>query len=143
MVCFLRKVCGGFGVAGTLAFHTVNHHWSGDPVLVLHSPAVSTLALPLQDDKVDGPPGGMRMNSENIYIIRELPCDEEVDAIWYAVDVFVPLLDLRLEERCSITTREEGVVFRAFSVIYKIIGAIVTPIMLLSVSGTLRRYIEK
>lgn len=82
-------------------------------------------------------------NSEGL--ILERSCDDEVDSLWYALDVFVPLLDLQQEDKCSITMRTDGFnwLWRALSNIYEILGAIVTPIMLLSVSGLLRRYVEE
>ncbi|SHL77855.1 hypothetical protein SAMN05216428_10625 [Nitrosospira sp. Nsp11] len=104
-------------VVGTGAFYIANYHVD-EPVLVRNLGA-GTLALP-----------GQR-------------CGEEIDSLWYALDVFVPGLDLKQEDRCSIATRDEARPWRAFSVIYEILGAIVTPIMLLSVTGMLRRYIER
>ncbi len=104
-------------LVGTSAFYIANYQVD-EPVLVRHLVA-GTLALP-----------GQR-------------CGEEIDSLWYALDVFVPGLDLKQEDRCSITTRDEAWSWRAFSVIYEILGAIVTPIMLLSVTGMLRRYIER
>ncbi|BCT69152.1 hypothetical protein [Nitrosospira sp. NRS527] len=104
-------------LVGTGAFYFANYEVD-EPVLVRHSGA-GTLELP-----------GQR-------------CGEEIDSLWYALDVFVPGLDLKQEDRCSVTTRDEAWPWRAFGVIYEILGAIVTPIMLLSVTGMLRRYIER
>lgn len=104
-------------LVGTGTFYIANYQVD-EPVLVRNSGA-GTLAFP-----------GQR-------------CGEEIDSLWYALDVFVPGLDLKQEDRCSITTRDEAWPWRAFGVIYEILGAIVTPIMLLSVTGMLRRYIER
>lgn len=119
------------------------------PILVLHSPAVSTVILP-DTVEADGPPMGMERASksdditleEYDEVVFERSCGDEVDPLWYALDVFVPLLDLMQEDKCSITMREDGWWWRVISNIYEILGAIVTPIMLLSVSGLLRRYVE-
>lgn len=138
----------GLWMIGWVGFFCANsqHH----PVLMLHTPAVSTIALPgeLKPDSPPeggGPSVGMKEISKNNGIILERHCGDEVDTLWYALDVFVPLLDLKQEDKCSITT-QKGIanwVWRALGTIYEILGAIVTPIMLLSVSGLLRRYVEE
>ncbi|PTR10009.1 hypothetical protein C8R32_10296 [Nitrosospira sp. Nsp5] len=122
------------------------------PILVLHAPPVSTFVLP---DKrtgevapMEGPPMAMKKASklgavaEYDQMVFERSCGDEVDPLWYALDVLVPLLDLMQEDKCSITMREDGWWWRVIGNIYEILGAIVTPIMLLSVSGLLRRYVE-
>ncbi len=85
----------------------------------------------------------MRHSGAGTSVLPGQRCGEEIDSLWYALDVFVPGLDLKQEDRCSITTRDEAKLWRAFGVLYEILGAIVTPIMLLSVTGMLRRYIER
>jgi hypothetical protein len=135
---------------GTVFFHIANHQGSDKPVLVLHSPAVSTLALPATIE-ADGSSVGMErtLKSEEVALqaydntVFERSCGDEVDSFWYALDVFVPLLDLNQEDKCTITMRKDGLCWRIFSNAYEIWGAIVTPIMLLSVTGLLRRYVEK
>lgn len=73
----------------------------------------------------------------------EKACGDQVEVLWYALDVFVPLLDLKQEDKCSITTRDDEWGWRALKNLYAILGAIVTSITLLTVSGMLRRYIER
>lgn len=139
-------------ILGTIGFSWAN---SGiDPVLILHSPPVSTFVLPEDKDEDEGeepsrkhgPPMAMKKTSiSDLDVVFERPCDHEVESWWYALDVFVPLLDLKQEDKCSITMRTGGFnwLWRALSNLYEVLGAIVTPIMLLSVSGLLRRYVEE
>lgn len=134
-------------VAGGFAVCFSNYHSeSGKPILVRHSIAASTLSLstaslpaPKTDDRLAV---GMKVSKPN-EIAQERHCGEEVNSWWYALDVLIPLLNLKQEERCSITTRNYGYWWRFFEALYAICGAIITPIMLLSVTGMLRRYIER
>jgi hypothetical protein len=151
---------------GSLAFDIANYQpvkypcFSGTPlessrdkpVLVLHSPAVSTFIRADKDEREEEekePPMAMMRApklgpvAEYDQMVFERSCGREVDSLWYALDVFVPLLDLKQEDKCSVTMRKDGFGWRVFSNIYEIFGAIVTPIMLLSVSGLLRRYVEE
>ena len=74
---------------------------------------------------------------------REVPCGDQVEPVWYALDVFVPLLDLKQEVRCDISVREDAWGWRAFKSIYAILGALVSSLVLLTVSGVLRRRAEE
>ena len=117
---FPKKSVGIFAgllIVGTIAFYTANHLY-GEPVLVRHA-AAGTPAL------------------------CEQRCGEEVNSFFYALDVLVPLLDLKQEDRCSITARDDGYWWRLFNALYELFGAIVAPITVLSVTGMLRRYIER
>lgn len=109
----------GLWIAGTVAFDTANtNHQHDQPVLVRHAET------------------GMSAQPEQ-------PCGKEINSLLYALDVFVPLLDLKQEDRCSITTRDNGYWWRLFNTLYELLGAIVTPITILSMTGLLRRYIER
>ncbi len=125
---------------GTAGFYHINSE-AIKPILVIHPIAAGTVSLP-NTDTTDEPPVGMKMTSIHGEVVFERHCGDEVDSFWYALDVFIPLLDLKQEDKCSITTRDDEIVWRVLSNLFEILGAIVTPIMLLSVSGLLRRYIE-
>ncbi len=112
-------------------------------ILVRHSIAASTLALPDLDEMKGLPAVGMKKTLKPGEIAPERRCGEEINSFWYALDVLVPLLNLKQEERCSITMRDAGYWWRFWEAFYAILGAIITPIMLLSVTGMLRRYIER
>lgn len=81
--------------------------------------------------------------TDSIYVLPNQPC-LEVDSFWYALDVFVPLLDLRQEDKCTISMSGDAAFWwRLFKALYAIFGAFVTSIMILSLTGLLRRYIER
>ena len=84
----------------------------------------------------------MKKASKRDDIAKEQRCGEEVNSLWYALDVLVPLANLKQEDMCSITRRDDGYWWRFFEALYAICGAMIT-IMLLSVTGMLRRYIER
>jgi hypothetical protein len=71
-----------------------------------------------------------------------LPCKKEIEPFIYALDVFVPALDLGQEGRCSVTTEPEGQVWRGAFTAYSILGWIVTSLTILTISGILRRQAE-
>lgn len=76
------------------------------------------------------------------------PCTLDVHALLYALDVFIPLLDLDQERRCSIREVREGepdryLGWRAFKAVYEILGWVVTSLLLLTISGVLRRDLER
>ncbi len=73
----------------------------------------------------------------------ELPCGERIKPLLYALDVFIPVLDLRQQEACSISTDEQYWYWRYGQAVYALIGWIFTPLMFLSVTGILRRHLEK
>jgi hypothetical protein len=116
------------------------------PVLVVDSMAVSPLVL-RGDGGSDRPAAAagpaMQLARSAEEVSTQVPCGDQVEPLWYALDVFVPLLDLRQEDKCSIASRADAWPWRAFKSLYAIVGAIVTSLMLLTVSGVLRRRVEQ
>jgi hypothetical protein len=70
-----------------------------------------------------------------------VPCDQKIHPFLYALDVFVPVLDLHQQAVCSIDP-ERGK-WRIFQAIYAILGWILTPLTILTITGILRRHLEK
>jgi hypothetical protein len=70
----------------------------------------------------------------------EIPCDDQINEFLYAVDVFIPLLDLRQETVCRVNSGAWG--WALLKALYAIIGWIVTSLTILTVSGVLRRSAE-
>lgn len=64
-----------------------------------------------------------------------------VDRALYAFDVFVPLLDVRQE--CAFSIEPTAYFVRALKTTYAVLGWIVVSLTLLTISGVLRRYLEK
>ena len=70
----------------------------------------------------------------------ELPCGDAINPFLYAVDEFIPVLDLRQESRCSVASTAPGWQFASLA--YAILGWIVTSLTILTLTGILRRYEE-
>jgi hypothetical protein len=70
-----------------------------------------------------------------------VPCGNRVVSLLYAMDVFLPVLNLHQEENCSI--RPEATGWRVAQAFYAVLGWIVTPLTILTFSGILRRHLEK
>ena len=75
--------------------------------------------------------------------LDEIPCWDQIESIWYALDVFVPLLDLQQERKCSISSGAEAWKWRLAKNLYAVLGALVTSLTILTVSGILRRNVER
>ena len=159
---FARKsvaIFFGLWIAGTLAFDFANYGRVGLPlgstrtatlswprltqaVLVLDTVSVSTVLGrdPAQPGK--GLASAMPISKTPADYADEAPCGDQIEPLWYALDVLVPLLDLKQEDKCTITSKDTAWGWRAFKALYALIGAVVTSIMLLTVSGVLRRRVE-
>ncbi|HEX8062007.1 MAG TPA: hypothetical protein VF535_02220 [Allosphingosinicella sp.] len=80
---------------------------------------------------------------------RASPCNLDVSSLLYALDTFVPLLDLDQERRCTIRDSETRngsdhyFGWRLAKAIYEVLGWIVTSLGLLTVTGLLRRDLER
>ncbi len=74
-------------------------------------------------------------------VVTHRPCGGNINAIWYALDSFVPLIDLKQESRCDIRPERWGWV--AAKSWYALLGWLVTSLAALTVSGLLRRYAER
>ena len=68
-------------------------------------------------------------------------CGKRIRSILYALDVFVPVLDLHQQEACSISPDRPG--WRYAQAIYALLGWALTPLAILTVTGILRRHLEK
>jgi hypothetical protein len=66
---------------------------------------------------------------------QEQPCGTAIEPALYALDVFVPLLDLRQEARCAVSSKPEAAPWRWAMSIYAILGWILTSVLILTLSG--------
>jgi hypothetical protein len=149
----------GLWLVGTFVFDFANHGRIGVPIgaernftlswPVLNSPVLMVDTVPVSSVIVrtsaqtgvnDRP--AMLLAHSNEPLPGELRCGDQIEPLWYALDVFVPLLDLKQEEKCSISAREDAWAWRAFKSLYAVVGALVTSLVVLSVSGVLRRRAE-
>jgi hypothetical protein len=76
--------------------------------------------------------------------VSEVPCDQR-ESFVYALDVMLPLLDLRQESRCKMSAEERdyGFAWRAGKALYAVAGWVVLSGLILTVSGVVRRQVEK
>jgi hypothetical protein len=73
----------------------------------------------------------------------EIPCRNQVDPLLYALDVMVPLLDFRQEQRCTVSSAPNAWLWRFVKVGYAVVGWIVVSGLVLTASGFVRRQIER
>ena len=103
------------------------------PILVVDVDATSAI-----DDGPDtSPPKSLPPG-----LAEEIHCGERIEPAIYALDVFVPLVELAHERRCSISTREEARPWRFAKAGYRVLGWIVTSLLVASLAGVFRRHFE-
>jgi hypothetical protein len=69
----------------------------------------------------------------------EVPCGDEIDSLIYALDVFLPLVDLRQEARCAPSSDAWAAPWVWAKALYALLGWIVTSLAILTVSGIMKR----
>ena len=76
--------------------------------------------------------------------VAEVPCEPR-EGLLYALDVMVPVLDLRQEARCKMSAdgSVSAVLWRIGKAGYAVLGWIVTTGLVLTVSGVVRRQVER
>lgn len=103
------------------------------------------------DESAASPEGGgaaLRSQGRTVYA-ADTPCNIGVNSLLYAIDVFIPLLDLNQEERCTIrSAADDGQPdpyrwWRLGKALYEIIGWIVISLTILTLSGVMRRDLER
>lgn len=115
------------------------------PVLVVDAVPVSTLALTddieeevntsLARESVTSSPSGR--------FVKEIRCGDQIEPALYALDVFVPLLDLKQESKCTISAERGVWRWRVAKSAYALLGWIVTSALILTISGVIRRQVER
>ncbi|HEX9964624.1 MAG TPA: pentapeptide repeat-containing protein [Allosphingosinicella sp.] len=91
--------------------------------------------------------GGTRYETK-LAFVEPSPCNLDVSSVLYAADVFIPVLDLDQESRCSIRHADphsgrEYTGWRFLKAIYELLGWIVTSLVILVLSGVMRRDLER
>lgn len=93
-------------------------------------------------------PGPLRAEGRAVYA-AVTPCNVGVTSMLYAADVFIPLLDLDQEDRCTIRAAPDSDRFdryrwwRIAKALYELVGWIVISLTILTISGVMRRDIER
>jgi hypothetical protein len=112
------------------------------PVLVLETSTVNSVVVQSGEQESVFVPG-LLIGAAKTSAIDELPCGKEIDPVLYALDAFVPALEIGQERKCTITSRPEGVPWRIGRAIYAVLGWIVTALTILTVSGVARRHLDE
>ncbi len=142
MVFFLA-----IGIIGTNIARTGKVLELGDPRLDKYTPPPPEIALV----KAMEPPPTMHLSVPDLALgsgQTELPCP--IDSLSYTIDLFIPLIDLNQETQCEIRDDPHpGDGFnpyrgwRVARLIYELFGWIVTSLMVLTISGVIRRDIDR
>jgi hypothetical protein len=106
-----------------------------DPVLMVETRTVNSSFIPA--GKTRRPallPGGVDT--------PEMPCGDLIDPRLYAIELFVPALDLHQEERCSVASSADASWWRVGMALYRAVGWLITSLTILTMSGILRRHVE-
>lgn len=80
---------------------------------------------------------------------RPSPCDRDVSSLVYALDLFIPLIDLDQERRCTVRPaapelgHDDYFWWRFGKALYELLGWVITSLMILTISGVLRRDLER
>jgi len=111
------------------------------PVLVVDSqPVTMSVASTRTGDKLVTAKVPLTDN-----LAEEVSCGEQVEPSLYALDVMLPLVDLRQESKCAISSADGlgPFLWRVFRALYAIAGAYMTSMLILTLSGVLRRSTER
>jgi len=108
-----------------------------DPVLEVTTSTVNSVATPDRRFKFVPALAGMAKSAPS-----SLACGNQIEPLLYAIDTFVPAINLDQNNRCSISNDDSTVVWRIGKAAYTILGWIVTSLTILTVSGILRRQAE-
>jgi hypothetical protein len=113
---------------------------AGLPILVIASTPVSAVAAMNSKTRVVQPAysvaeAGRATNDE-------LRCGDAIDPFLYALETFVPALELHQGSKCEISARPDAAPWRWAKALYAILGWIVTSLTVLTITGVLRRQAE-
>ena len=128
---------------GTAAVYVADRGWPPniDPVLVLETTTVNSLVVPSEESANSFVPG-LLIGAAKTASRDEIRCGHEIEPALYALEAFVPALEIGQERRCVITPKPKGVLWRIGLALYAVLGWIVTALTILTVSGVARRHLE-
>jgi hypothetical protein len=122
-------------ILGTLGVIYAEH--VNSPVLVLNTNLPETVLMM----ETEGAKVYPLKAEKNATAPEEIPCGGRIRPLLYALDVFVPVLDLRQQEVCSIGHKH--IWWRYGQATYAVAGWVLTPLMLLTLTGVLRKHLEE
>jgi len=116
---------------------------------VAPEPALPALgkSVPASPDRAR-PPSATRREGQAIHA-QPSPCNLNVSSLLYALDVFIPLIDLDQESRCTVRDanptagHDDYFWWRFAKAVYELLGWVVTSLVILTITGVLRRDLER
>jgi hypothetical protein len=115
--------------------------WHHKALLVITTNAVNTVAF--ADNNNPDAPAQVGVQTSNQPPTPEIQCGKHrIDYPLYALEVFVPALDLNQTKLCEISSAPQYLPWRIGRALYAILGWIVTSITVLTVPGILRSRAE-
>jgi hypothetical protein len=145
--CLTLLVLGGaffdYANYGVLRWFPQSCPWVrlDDPVLVVDAAAVSPLIK--KEDGGAGSPSMELASAGDARLVADLRCGDQVDPVLYPIDLFIPLLNLRQQDKCTITNGAWAFGFRLFKFVYTVLGSIFISLTLFSIADRLRRRLEQ
>lgn len=132
---------------GVLRMAPIGAHQDGDrgwrfsnrPILVLDSRPVNDVVI---DDHGEFSTGALKTDHPS-KVIKEIRCGDQIEPMVYALDVMVPLLDLHQEDKCTMSGGDHALGWRIGAMLYAVIGAYVISMVILTISGVLRRSVDR
>ncbi len=111
-----------------------------DPVLVVQTSSVNSVVA--VSGETHRPTLGAPLQPTQAAALEEVGCGDQIEPLLYAIDLFVPGVELQQREKCEVTTARAALGWRIASAAYTILGFIVTSLTFLTISGILRRQAE-
>jgi uncharacterized protein YjbI with pentapeptide repeats len=133
--------CIAIGAAAVYVADRGLSHPRIDPVLVRETTTVNSLVVPSQESAHAFVPG-LLIGATTTAAVDELSCGHAIEPALYALEAFVPALEIGQERRCAITADPKGMPWRIGLALYAVLGWIVTALTILTVSGVARRHLE-
>ncbi|GGW86231.1 hypothetical protein [Salegentibacter mishustinae] len=131
--------------SGKLSFSWKNYNYNllaiAEPVLIVDVNSVTSYATSYEENFIKVRETAIPTLEGNF--ARVIPCGNNVEPSLYALDVFVPLLDLKQDTECKISGEPTALPWRIAKALYALLGWIITSVLILTLSGYLKREVEK
>lgn len=160
-------LCFGYGLKPERALLTLVAYFLLGWGVFAWANARGAMVIDLQPVANVAEDGAFGIQEQERALVTNLPCGEEIQPAYYALDVLIPLVDLRQEEKCEIGEVTEGALWQgwalptaltgepavrlggeitllhAFKVAYAILGWVVISLAILTFSGLIERARER
>jgi hypothetical protein len=153
-LCLFSKLFG-YGLKPSRAIWTILFAWALGSLLVAGANYRGAMIID-QQPIAGSVRGGNQIGAVEAKdaVVDNVPCKDAINPVWYALDVFIPLVDLRQETKCEIgaarvergaesqlLTGEVGI-YRMLKTFYALAGWIIISLAILTFSGVLQRRLE-